>query len=79
MGFVEPASKKPEHALPADDNLERNRRIFSNLYRFAWRRVEMVRFILWPAFNSSLVDSTYECTTRQNATLTSQGRQGGVE
>ena len=39
--FVEPASKRQEHMLPAD--LERNRRLFSNLLRFAWRRVEKVR------------------------------------
>ena len=29
-------------------------------------------FVLLPAFNSSLVDSTYDCKTQQNATLTSQ-------
>ena len=29
----------------ADGNLERIRRLFSNLQRFAWRRLEMVRFL----------------------------------
>ena len=36
-------------------------------------------FVLLPAFNSSLVDSTYDCKTRQNASLTGQERQGGVQ
>ena len=36
-------------------------------------------FVLWPAFNSSLVDSTYNCKTQQNATLTGQERQGYVQ
>ena len=35
---------------------------------------------LWrPAFNSSFVDSTYKCKTRQNATLTGQERQRNVQ
>ena len=34
---------------------------------------------LWPAFNSSLVDSAYDCKIRQNATLTGQERQGDVQ
>ena len=36
-------------------------------------------FSLQPAFNSSLVDSTYDCKTRQNVTLTGQERQGDVQ
>ena len=36
-------------------------------------------FFLWPAFNSPLVDSTYDCKTRQNATLNGQERQGDVQ
>ena len=34
--------------------------------------------IFLPAVNSSLVDSTYDCKTRQNATLTGRERQGDV-
>ena len=36
-GFGEPASKKPQNTLPSP--VERIRRLFSNLQRFAWRRV----------------------------------------
>ena len=39
----------------------------------------MVRFFMSLAFNSSLVDSTYDCKARQNATLTGQERQGDVQ
>ena len=39
----------------------------------------MVQSFLLPAFNSSLVDSTYDCKTRQNATLIGQERQGDVQ
>ena len=37
------------------------------------------RFVLLPAFNSSLVDSTYDCKTQQNATLTGQEEEGDVQ
>ena len=36
-------------------------------------------FVLKPAFNSSLVDSTYSCKTQQNATLTGQEEEGYVQ
>ena len=36
-------------------------------------------FVLSPVFNSSLLDITYDRKTRQNATLTDQERQGGVQ
>ena len=36
-------------------------------------------FVLQPAFNSSLVDTTYNCKAQQNATLTGQERQGKVQ
>ena len=36
-------------------------------------------FVLYPAFNSSLVDSTYDCKTQQNGTLTGQERQRYVK
>ena len=36
-------------------------------------------FVLYPAFNSSLVDSTYDCKTQQNATLTGQEEEGDVQ
>ena len=58
-----------------DGNLERICRLFSNLQRFAWRW----SFFFFAAFNSSLVDSTYECKTEQNATLTGQDRQGDLQ
>ena len=35
--------------------------------------------VLYPAFNSSLVDSTYDCKTQQNATLTGQEEEGDVQ
>ena len=34
-------------------------------------------FVLYPAFNSSLVDSTYDCKTQQNAT--GQELEGDVQ
>ena len=40
-------------------------------------RVDMVRLSL--AFNSSLVNSTYDCKTQQNATLTGQEEEGDVQ
>ena len=36
-------------------------------------------FVLLPAFNSFLVDSTYDCKTQQNATLTGQEEEGDVQ
>ena len=36
-------------------------------------------FVLLPAFNSSLVDSTYDCKTQQNAALTGHERKGDVQ
>ena len=36
-------------------------------------------FVFYPAFNSSLVDSTYDCKTQQNATLTGQEEEGDVQ
>ena len=36
-------------------------------------------FVLYPAFNSSLVDSTYDCKTQQNASLTGQEEEGDVQ
>ena len=36
-------------------------------------------FVLYPAFNSSLVDSTYDCKTQQNATLSGQELEGDVQ
>ena len=50
----------------ADGNLERES---SNILELIALRVEARR-------NGFVA---YECTTRQNATLTGQGRQGGVE
>ena len=36
-------------------------------------------FVLYPAFNSSLVDSTYDCKTQQNTTLAGQEEEGDVQ
>ena len=36
-------------------------------------------FVLYLAFNSSLVDSTYDCKTQQNTTLTGQQEEGDVQ
>ena len=36
-------------------------------------------FVLYPAFNSSLVGSTYDCKTQQNATLTEEELEGDVQ
>ena len=41
-------------------------------------RVEMVRWFCSQPLNSSLVNSTYDCKTQQNATLTGQERRGDV-
>ena len=47
----------------------------SIILKFIALRVEMVLFFL----NSSLVDSTYDCKTGQNAIFTGQERQGDVQ
>ena len=55
----------------ADGNLER--------ICFAWRRVEMVRLFCSQPLICSLVDSTYDCKTQQNAALTGQEEEGDVQ
>ena len=81
MGFVEPASKKPEHTLPADllmaiwSGFVDYSQIYSASRGGGWDG----QFVLSPAFNSSLLDITYDLKTRQNTTLTGQERQGGVQ
>ena len=59
----------------ADSNLERIRRLLSNLYYQIYRASRGGV----AAFNSSLVESTYDREARQNATLTGQERQGDVQ
>ena len=49
--------------------------IYSASREGAWRW----SFVLKPAFNSSLVDSTYDCKTYKNATLTGQEEEGDVQ
>ena len=75
------ASQKPEHRY-----LEINQWQFgadsSIIFKFILLCVEARGdgpFSLQPAFNSSLVDSNYDCKIRQNATLTGQERQGDVQ
>ena len=71
MGFVKPASKKPEYTLLADKPMA----VWSGIVlNFIARRVEARggawrwSVFLQPAFNSSLLDSSYDCKIRQNAT-----------
>ena len=77
-GFGESESKKPEHTF-----LQISRQQFGVdsliIVKFIALRMEMVRFSGSKPLNSSLVDRTYECKTRQNATLTCQDRQGDVQ
>ena len=41
--------------------------------------MEIVRLFCSLAFNFSLVDSTYDCKTEQNVTLTGQELEGDVQ
>ena len=55
---------------------------FVDYSRFIAQRVKAPGhgpFVLKPAFNYSLVDSTYDCKTQQNATLTGQEEEGDVQ
>ena len=77
-GEGERVSKKPEHRY-----LEISRWQFgadsSIIFKFIALRVEArgdSPFSLLPPFNSSLVDSNYDCKILQNATLTGRERQG---
>ena len=49
-------------------------RIYSASREGAWRWS-----VCFVAFNSSLVDGTYDCKTQQNATLTGQEEEGDVQ
>ena len=85
MGFVEQASKKPEHTLPIQISRWKFGADSLIILKFIALRVKAHGdgpFVLKPASqpaSQSLVDSTYNCKTQQNATLTGQERQGYIQ
>ena len=75
-------SKKPEVHFTfklVNSNLERIRRLFKKFIALRMEARGDGPFFLEPTFTSSLIDSTYDWKTQQDATLTSQERQGGVQ
>ena len=67
MGFVEPENKKQEHTSTcrlADGNSGADSSIILEFIALRVKALGDSPFVLLPAFNSFLVESTYDCKTQ---------------